>query len=425
MVEVAVISDDLTGGNAVGAEFAKYAHSVSVFNGLGLVAELARDRDVLVVNTETRNVTADEAANRCEAAAQRLLSVSPQIVIKKIDSLLRGHLAMEIDIVARTFGFDRTLVVPAAPSVGRTTVDGIQFVDGIRLEDALRAADPSAKSKGSEVSSFFEGHVSQPVHRMEISDFDNDDRALIEKFDSFGNGLIISDAITDFHVERIVKAAYSSGIRFFVGSYGIGGPLASIVGETRREPRIIIVSGSLSSHSSSQIDAIVSESQCTHVAMDVRYGMTLDDKKTIVEIARDGVVKAAAEGRDVVLTTSVDSISTAEARTGQSPAAISSMERMLASLILSATRPLLEQAAGIIVSGGSTANALLDELGAESLSLHDKEVLPGMPLCTISGGPHDGLFFLTKPGSFGSASALIDARKVLKRFITKSGSAQR
>ena len=53
------------------------------------------------------------------------------IVLKKIDTALRGHLGAELDAAIAAAGAAEAFVLPAIPRVGRTTVGGEQRIDGV------------------------------------------------------------------------------------------------------------------------------------------------------------------------------------------------------------------------------------------------------------------------------------------------------
>jgi uncharacterized protein YgbK (DUF1537 family) len=59
----------------------------------------------------------------------------------------------------------------------------------------------------------------------------------------------------------------------------------------------------------------------------------------------------------------------------------------------------------LVLSGGDTALAACRALGVEGIRVH-REILPGIPLGTLIGGPHDGLTVVTKAGGFGAVDAL-------------------
>ena len=91
-----VLADDLTGA----------ADTALPFFGRGLSARIVLDADqplpnadVLVLSTESRNVSEAEAIERVRHAAQRLRPMlagsAPSLVYKKIDSTLRGWVGAE------------------------------------------------------------------------------------------------------------------------------------------------------------------------------------------------------------------------------------------------------------------------------------------------------------------------------------------
>lgn len=63
-------------------------------------------------------------------------------------------------------------------------------------------------------------------------------------------------------------------------------------------------------------------------------------------------------------------------------------------------------AAGLILSGGHTAECVLRALEITSLVPQMPGPLPGAPLCRAGGGTFDGLRVVTKPGHFGQADSL-------------------
>lgn len=68
------------------------------------------------------------------------------------------------------------------------------------------------------------------------------------------------------------------------------------------------------------------------------------------------------------------------------------------------TRPL----AGLFTTGGSTTIAVLDELDAESLELTGIELDDGIPLTRIRGGAADETLLVTKAGSFGDPTTIVN-----------------
>ena len=100
-------------------------------------------RGSLAIDAVTREMSADAARRRTERLAPLLDDGAP--AFKKLDSLLRGHAALELAVCMRRF--DHCVLAPAFPFQGRITRDGRQFTrigdvwrdTGIDLASELRA----------------------------------------------------------------------------------------------------------------------------------------------------------------------------------------------------------------------------------------------------------------------------------------------
>jgi uncharacterized protein YgbK (DUF1537 family) len=69
-------------------------------------------------------------------------------------------------------------------------------------------------------------------------------------------------------------------------------------------------------------------------------------------------------------------------------------------------------AAGLVVTGGDTLEALLAALDARGVDL-ERALAPGIPLGHIAGGPWAGLPIVSKAGSFGEPGALLEMARHL------------
>ncbi|MDM9624197.1 four-carbon acid sugar kinase family protein [Rhizobium sp. S96] len=124
-LKVAIIADDLTGALDTGTPFVDAGLSVAVAINVEAISEaLATACDVVVVNTASRALPEEEAAGRVGLAASALLAASPDIVMKKIDSRLKGNVAAEGAVLAAAFGRREIVVAPAIPDQERYTRNG-------------------------------------------------------------------------------------------------------------------------------------------------------------------------------------------------------------------------------------------------------------------------------------------------------------
>ena len=135
---IGVIADDLTGAAELGAVGLRY----------GLRAEIVRSgkpsgaADLVCVDTDSRSCEPKEAAKRAAAAAKLLHGAGAKWIYKKVDSVLRGNVTVEVEAVMKQLDFNRALLLPANPSLGRIIRDGEYFIKGQPVHRTEFAKDP-------------------------------------------------------------------------------------------------------------------------------------------------------------------------------------------------------------------------------------------------------------------------------------------
>ncbi len=123
MALVLIIADDLTGALECGARFAQCGLDSSVQVG-GCV--LGSDADAVVIDTESRHLTCEDAA----AAVRQAAAGYSGLIYKKTDSTLRGNIGAELSALSALYPEYRIAYVPAYPAMGRTVRSGILLVKG-------------------------------------------------------------------------------------------------------------------------------------------------------------------------------------------------------------------------------------------------------------------------------------------------------
>jgi D-threonate/D-erythronate kinase len=123
------VADDLTGACDAGVAFAPAV--VVLRDTVKVSAE-----DALVYTTNSRDEVETVAAARVAGLMRRLPPAD--LVFKKIDSLLRGHVRAELAaMLASLSGRRRALVCPAFPEQGRTVANGVAKPAGVDLAALL------------------------------------------------------------------------------------------------------------------------------------------------------------------------------------------------------------------------------------------------------------------------------------------------
>ncbi len=145
---IIAIADDFTGAAEIAGIGLRY--------GLTAEAQTAFDPDtdarLIVIDSDTRSGTVSHAVETVTGIASRLEELSPRLVYKKTDSVLRGHVAAEIGAIAGVLGKDRVLLIPANPGMGRIIQSGVYSVDGVPLHETEFGSDPEYPVSTSEVA---------------------------------------------------------------------------------------------------------------------------------------------------------------------------------------------------------------------------------------------------------------------------------
>ncbi|MEY9784496.1 four-carbon acid sugar kinase family protein [Sinorhizobium fredii] len=148
-IRVAIVADDLTGALDTGTPFVDAGLTVAVALDVDAVkATIATGAEVVVVNTVSRALDAVHAADRVRQATAALCLASPEFVLKKIDSRLKGNVAAESKALALAIGRHHLLVAPAVPDQQRHTRDS--HVVGFGVPEPLPIA-PHFSDSGIEV----------------------------------------------------------------------------------------------------------------------------------------------------------------------------------------------------------------------------------------------------------------------------------
>ncbi|PDT28493.1 hypothetical protein CO660_17090 [Rhizobium sp. L9] len=210
-LKVAIIADDLTGALDTGTPFVEAGLSVAVAIDIEAAREaVATACDVVVINTASRALDEREAAERVQLAADVFRGEKPAVVMKKIDSRLKGNVAAEAMALAKAFDLKAILVAPAIPDQERLTYRGCVVGRGIN----------------------------RPL-------------PIAELFKRGADRVVVADAGDDADLDQIA-AGHDWQTTLAVGARGLGAALARRLGEagqsTRREfaasPRTLFAFGS-------------------------------------------------------------------------------------------------------------------------------------------------------------------------------------
>lgn len=316
---------------------------------------------------------------------------APQLVYKKIDSTLRGHVGAELAAaLAAAPQFAAALVAPAFPQQGRVLEGGKVVVHGRPGADLVALLE-AAGLKTALLRPAATGELVPSIAAALASGA----RAIVMDAASDDELALVADALVQPSAPRLLAA----------GSAGLARALAA---QAAREPAVempasgpvMTVVGSFSPASAAQAaqveqggDALVlrlTAPQWTgqgHAAL----------RQDILATAR----AALRQGRHVLFAVAGE--------------VVQPFTRSLVQGIAAATAPLVPQTAACVLTGGDTARAMFDALGIVCLQVTG-ELEPG-----ISAGlaaSQASRRFILKAGGFGDALAL---QRVIRRFGANPG----
>ena len=420
---VLVVADDLTGANATAAGLARAGLRAVTVADAGhpeLVAEFAGRFDAVVVSADNRHADAADAAEDVRRALRAGWPAA--VVANRIDSTLRGNVgatteAMLAELADLTGGPVVALCVPAHPEAQRQTVGGVQLLGGRRLEETELADDPRSPVTRSEVAELLGQQTDLPVRTVPLEtvtgSLEELTRAVAEAA-AAGTGIVVADALTLDHVERVATAAAAvDGVTWLCvdpGPATVAMARALGMGGGADAAPYLAVSGSATDLTRRQLGRLCA----TRPVRVVRLALDADGHPDAdaTTAALHEALGAAAPGELVLVASSL------EVGDLLDPAARTTVPAVLAR----ATRRVLEseRVDGLYLTGGDIAAACLTELAADGLDVAD-EVVPLAVAGSLVGGPWSGLPVVTKGGLIGDA----DTAVACVAFLEQSARARR
>ena len=389
-VRIGIVADDLTGAGDTAVQFVR----------AGWDTELQlRPRDtrasVVAVTTDSRNQPARDASDAVTSAVKRLRDAGINRLYKKIDSTLRGHVREEVHAALESWSPRAIAIVcPAFPASGRTVVGGEVRVNNVPVAKTGFRSDP--------VTPVTESHLPTLLGAPSVAANAGETAAdFADRLQRSGRTVVV-DAETDDDLKRLAEAvALIGGDAVPVGSAGLAQHLALVWRAAEQPAPAVVVVTSLQDVARRQAAAV-------EAAGAFRYepgpDELVDDRAWARASAR--ILDRLDESNSTLLLTATPD------RSRDLPSTLipSRFAELVARVIAHRPRGSI---AGLAVTGGDGARALVDALGASGLALRD-EVMTGVPIGALVGGVAEGLPVVTKAGGFGSDEALVLAVRAIR-----------
>lgn len=412
-MKMIVIADDFTGSNDTGVQLAKKGARTEVM--LTPAQKPSRRADVLVINTESRAISAAQA----EQAVQQALAPwcegsSVPLVYKKIDSTFRGNVGAEVSAAMRATHRPLAVIAAAIPAAGRTTRDGLCLVNGTPLLETEFASDPKTPIVSSRIAELVALQSDIPVREVSLEDVHRGRLgALLSAFAEEGECMVVVDAVEDRDLSLIAQAiCEQKQLPLLVGAAGLANalPVGMFMQEKQALP-VLVVAGSMSEATRRQVDKALCQERAKVVDIDASRLASAHFEQEIASIVEQACTLLSHRHHTILRTSRcaedremIDTLCSAVGMSRQQ------LGELLSQRLGAITLRIIEQAriGGLFLTGGDIATAVASALGAEGYRIQS-EVAPCIPCGTFVNSEIDDLPVITKAGGFGSDSTLCDA----------------
>lgn len=230
MVKLLIIADDFTGALDTGIQFKKQGICTQVFTKKQISDdEIKPDTQVLVIDSETRPLSKDEAYSEVKSIAEWALSAGIEIIFKKTDSALRGNIGAELSALADAAKNGTVFFLPGYPGMNRITKDGFHYIDGELLEKSVFGQDPFEPVTKSYIPDII--HVQSDVSVVSVKTDET-----VQKTDKEISEIVVCDTVASEDIKRrLDELLQKKCLRLIAGCAGLAECLADKLSFTRSE----------------------------------------------------------------------------------------------------------------------------------------------------------------------------------------------
>ena len=386
-MKIGVIADDLTGALDTGVQFSKFG----LKSIIQLRPNLENDADVVIINTNSREISKEKAQ---ESISDAVRNLKGRILFKKIDSTFRGHLEAEITTILDQTIYTKAILCPTIIEEDRVVIDSKLWVSGKLLHETPFSHDPIWPAKTSSIEDFFK----DPIKKISLAEVRSGSEKLRKKINLCNEKILVPDSTERQDLSLLADVVWKTNIlpcgalafaKAWIAAIGLNELQHSQLPAPLNNP-ILIISGSLHPNTKQQVNILSNNHNCINIIVP-------QSSSDIAEIQSKILKELKQANKSIILRTPKEKIKKHKMR--------ETLKRNQAKI----ARAIIEsfQINSLIVCGGDTVNSLLSELNTEAIICHS-EVSPGFPYGILRGGIGNNLPIYTKAGGFGSSQILLN-----------------
>lgn len=432
---IGIVADDLTGANDTALQFFIKGSNTEIIFDTDENIQNHPNIGTFALTTESRNIDAKEAAQKVWEGAKKLKdNLSVEYFYKKIDSTLRGNIAVETLAMLDAIGYDAAVIAPAFIREGRITIGGYQLLKGVPIERTDAARDSYAPIYDSYIPDILKKQVNEgfydSIATIQLNVVAKGAGPITSKLNelvSGGKKLIVIDAVSAIDLEQIVLAITKSQYNILpVGSAGLANALGNVwLPENNIEhiqkiiPKLpkLILSGSKNSMTTAQINKLLLDDDINNVySIDLKLQDILSNDS---DAMADRIIHNFGKDNIVIAHVSKIQDETQEEKGKEKLIDEGITKEMLASMITDYLANIAQKVKKmseciLITIGGETSYKCTNAVNCEYLQVVDS-ILPAISLCMDSNAG----FIVTKSGNMGSITALVDIVNYFKNHEQK------
>ncbi len=427
---VGIIADDLTGANDTALQFKiNGADTTILLKYDNIDTTSANSQQAWAISTESRNISQEEAFDRVKVATQLLVEkFNPDYFYKKIDSTIRGNIAVEVLSMLNVLGWDAAIIMPAFPQEGRITVGGYHLLRGVPIERTEMARDPHSPISESHVPTLLKNQLGENledlVDKISLKTIMDGAGPILKKINKLiekGVKIIVADAVSTTDLEQIVLAMSKSEYKILpVGTAAAGKVLSNewFPVEEGHEilpiklPKLpkLIISGSATQITANQIDKFEQSEEYEENSLTIEL-----DMETILAGVNDDLVNRIVsnlKNDNIVLVHTSNLLKNFNGFTENTELTKAGLAIEITDFLAELTKRVLANKKAVLITlGGETSYKCCDAIDANQLQLVE-EVLPAIALSRKTCSDQ---WIVTKSGNLGGVNTLIEILKYFEK----------
>lgn len=427
-----IVADDLTGANDTALQFKNNGADTNIIlNKDDIQKPKEYCAQAWAISTESRNIDAQSAFERVKDAVEFMSKeLNPDYFYKKIDSTVRGNIAVEILSTLEVLGWDGAVVIPAFPQEGRITVGGYQLLKGVPIERTEMAMDPHSPITESHLPTLLKRQLGQNLENLvgsielkTVLDGAGPIVMEIKRLLSEGKKIIIADSVSTTDIEQIVLAIKKSGCKILpVGNSATAKVLSNEWFPIEKPEEVLpiklpqlpkfIVSGSATQITANQINKFEQSDEFEENSLIIE--LNIDNIMSGVEDSLVERVVSNLTGHNIVLVHTSNLLNNFDGFADNIDLTKSDFASTITDYLAELTKKVLEKTNAILITlGGETSYKCCNAINANQLKLVD-EVLPAIGL---SRSVNSNQWIVTKSGNLGGVNTLIEIINYFEKHI--------